>query len=45
MSKELINFINTSNKDRNIDARNRVINNYEIRKVSKNFEENYNIVN
>ncbi len=45
MSKELIRFINTFNKDRNIDARNRVINNYEIRKVSKNFEENYNIVN
>ena len=45
MSKVLIRFINTFNKDRNIDARNRVINNYEIRKVSKIFEENYNIVN
>lgn len=45
MSKELIRFINRFNKDRNIDARNRVINNYEIRKVSKIFEENYNIVN
>ncbi|MCK9443842.1 MAG: glycosyltransferase [Tissierellaceae bacterium] len=44
MSKELINFINKSDTDRNMTARSRVIDNYEIRKISKVFQENYNIV-
>lgn len=44
ISKELLNYLNHIVLDRNIDARNRVINNYEITKVSKLFEENFNMV-
>lgn len=41
MSKELINFINKSNNDRNMTARSRVADKYDIKKISQVFEENY----
>lgn len=41
MSKALLTYLKNDELNRNIEARNRVLNNYEIRKVSKIFEENY----
>jgi glycosyltransferase involved in cell wall biosynthesis len=45
MSKELLDLISNHSKDRNLNARKRILDNYDIIKVSKLFQENYNLIN
>lgn len=44
MSKGLLNYINSSNLNRNGNARHRVIENYEIKEIAKKSEENIEII-
>lgn len=41
LSNELLNYINNPKLDRNEEARNRVIENFNIKTISKDFEKNY----